>query len=807
MLETRVTIERSPETVWNYFTDAGNWRTWWDSGAKVAQWREGGRIEWEKGGASQIEAIVPGEMVRLRGAWMSTTFAFERTRKGHTVVSIEESAPRGGAFFRDGGEAHLAELQASLVKLKQAVERDTPKAQPAPQADGAVWPPVAAVLNLTGLGLGYAAMRRWMRWAIHLLITAGLVYVAFRANAAGMPTVWLVVFGLWLAWMVFDAGRVARRDAATPPGGAARRRWLRLALALLLVGVVAAGLYGYTLLGERAFAAGMTSYEGTDFHKAAQHFERVTTVYELTLSPNVAAADARIAECEQLMAAEDARQRGDYVEAVEAYQAYLDRYPESSLRSFVRDVSAETRFEWARHLREEGYYAAAIERYRTIMARYPRMDEAQPGAEAAASAAATYGEWAADLRSDGSYEQAVEKCQVVLDEFANTPAGEEMPAQAAGIYGAWADHLLEQGDYEAAVETYEIVLDEYPETPAGRRAAAQAAAAYAEWAAHLRRVGRHEEAVETYDTILETYPDTPSGGEARGRLVETYAEWAAALRDADEYEQAVETYQLIAEAYPNSEEAAQTTEEIRETHLAWASYLRDEGDYSDAIDTYDALLEGYGNAEISSTVAIEMGWTYNEWGQALRSEAVYRLAMTRFASAQSCTDDPDVVAAAEEGHQQALVDVSQDTGSDGRFVMGRAAEEVCEGQAASSPAIAMAADEVGKMRLEKPLFDLPSSIEADRPAIFHYVVCIEEGDTVLQRCAYSQGHTLVRQRRWWRLQVRRTDTAGVVAAQTFYGPVPDACPLARAFSSDVDYSSGGAPDTDEIRDWLQALLE
>ncbi|MDN5855670.1 MAG: hypothetical protein L0K86_23080 [Actinomycetia bacterium] len=56
----------------------------------------------------------------------------------------------------------------------------------------------AGLLNLTGLGLGYAYLGRWWRQALHIVITAGLVVIAFATGAAALPWVWVAVAIGWL---------------------------------------------------------------------------------------------------------------------------------------------------------------------------------------------------------------------------------------------------------------------------------------------------------------------------------------------------------------------------------------------------------------------------------------------------------------------------------------------------------------------------------------------------------------------------------------------------------------------------------
>ena len=336
-----------------------------------------------------------------------------------------------------------------------------------PQKDSTRWPPAVALLNLTGLGLGYLFMKRWVRWLIHLLLTVGLFTTAFLTNGARSPKLWVAVFCLWLLWMAFDGWRQARRLARAAPTGSSDRRWLPVAVAVLVLALEAVGLWGYTALGRRAFTQAMDAYRDGDCRTAIQRFHRVTTLYELTLSPNVAAADAGITECSLLVFAENARGKDEYAQAVDGYGTHLSLYPDSLLVVFSRESLAET-----------------------------------------------YGDWASALRQTKKYETAIEKYQVVLSDYPETPTGKKAAGLAAETYAQWAAQLWDEKEYDAAIEKHRVVLGEYPDTPSGKQAAALVAEIYADWAAHLREEGKYEEAIGKYAVILGEYGDTPSSAQA-----------------------------------------------------------------------------------------------------------------------------------------------------------------------------------------------------------------------------------------------------------------------------------------------------
>jgi uncharacterized protein YndB with AHSA1/START domain len=115
MLSATVTIERSPEVVWAYFTEPQNWERWWGGGMKSARWRRGGELVWALGGASQVLDITPGQRVVIRGSWMDTTWTFELAGPGETAVRVG-IVPKRGASFTDGGAAQLAEAVVSEAK-------------------------------------------------------------------------------------------------------------------------------------------------------------------------------------------------------------------------------------------------------------------------------------------------------------------------------------------------------------------------------------------------------------------------------------------------------------------------------------------------------------------------------------------------------------------------------------------------------------------------------------------------------------------------------------------------------------------
>src|SRR5262245_22700781 len=68
----------------------------------------------------------------------------------------------------------------------------------------------AALLNLTGLGLGYLYLRCWLRATACIVIVALMVVVAFTNDASSSPWLWRILLATWAVATAVDAWGVAR---------------------------------------------------------------------------------------------------------------------------------------------------------------------------------------------------------------------------------------------------------------------------------------------------------------------------------------------------------------------------------------------------------------------------------------------------------------------------------------------------------------------------------------------------------------------------------------------------------------------
>ncbi|XIE78339.1 hypothetical protein AB6O49_09620 [Streptomyces sp. SBR177] len=92
------------------------------------------------------------------------------------------------------------------------------------------WPGAvaAALLNLSGLGLGYVVLRQWVGAVVCWAATVALVVAVLPADPDGIPAGVLVAYGVFLVLAALDVLRRARRTPLAPgprPARASSCRW------------------------------------------------------------------------------------------------------------------------------------------------------------------------------------------------------------------------------------------------------------------------------------------------------------------------------------------------------------------------------------------------------------------------------------------------------------------------------------------------------------------------------------------------------------------------------------------------------
>lgn len=386
-------------------------------------------------------------------------------------------------------------------------------------------PLAAALLNLTGLGLGYSYLGRWWRQGLHLLITAGLVVIAFATGAAALPWLWIAVAVLWLGWMAADGWRIARGWFAAPAGP--RGHALPVAVALVAVAAVVTGYVLYGAAGRAAYADAADTRDRGDCTAALRGFGLVTSLYELTLSADVGRAEAGAAECTAFLAAEEAEGRGDFAEGVRLYRGFRDAHPDTPLAPFVDANLRRTYERWGTALRASGDWDEAVRVYRELL------DEVtgDPTLESAAreQLAATYAEEAAELRGQvptltgdaqvTAVRDAVDNLVLVQRDLGGTDAAATAAQGARDTYAAaaatWPGRFCEA----LPLLEYAVLLPD-AET-AGTATAARTDQPRALFECGLERytAASYPDAAVAFDALVATYPADPQVAQARANAI------------------------------------------------------------------------------------------------------------------------------------------------------------------------------------------------------------------------------------------------------------------------------------------------
>jgi tetratricopeptide (TPR) repeat protein len=619
------------------------------------------------------------------------------------------------------------------------------------------------LLNLTGLGLGYIYQKQWKRWGIHFAITIVVVLVAFLTNASRLPYLWLPLFGLWLCWMGFDGWRLGKEHSPEqslfPLNLPDKFGWLVFAVPAVLVILVGAGLAGYYFSGQSEYNKGIRAHRVADCESAIRHFKRVSSFYELTFNPWISLADQLRAECEVLFAGDQAHQDGQYKEAIQYYQDYLKIDSDTLLLSYTNGALPASYSGWAADLMDRKEYQDAIEKYLIILEEYPNSDTAEEITEPLAESYLLLSEqqWKSD-----KWEDAIASALISKQDFPGTQAAARAPEQISGIYIDWAEGLKEDGQYSQAVDNIHLVLDEYPDTQAAENVYDLAAEAYYGWAGQLQETSFFEDSIGKYEILLKDYSKAYSSTEIKTEIKSAYLAWGEQSRELNLYSRAIGVYQQFEDDYPQESRTANVPDLIIDTQLEWADHLLQDKQFNQAMEKYTQIKDS--------------------------------------------TDDPDLITIAEEGYQSALWDLSQDTGSDGKEIIDAAFKTACSGEPAESPAVGLEEDQPARARSCSSDLKLDQSLMPKYPGQFQYVVTKTEGNETIQSCPYQQGHTLIRQKQYWLITVRRTVTGNIYTTKKFYGSEPEKCLRTEWFSSSTKYKYGTKPSMAEVISWLEGLL-
>lgn len=337
----------------------------------------------------------------------------------------------------------------------------------------------AALANLTGLGLGYAYLRRPLRVVAAVVGTLVLLVIAFVTDAPNAPWLWRAVAAVWLGGQAVDGARIARSGPRPPRGAALLPIWGAGAAVTVLV----AGYLGYGAAERTTFATAVAAQARGDCATATPAFDAVTGRYRLTLADDVVDAAARRAECAAYTAASMAQDTGAVAAAEDALRAFRHDHRGSVLTPYVD------------------------ERLATIALR--RVDTAVTTLAGQTGAAR-----AATVRT------AIEELLSIRRDFADAPSAARVPQALQTVWAA-AERPFAQAQFCAVLPTLDYAVT-LPAAETGaivatarrHRPQAQLGCGLAEF-----RAGRFPQAADHMQDLLAAYPNNAGAAQARSVLI------------------------------------------------------------------------------------------------------------------------------------------------------------------------------------------------------------------------------------------------------------------------------------------------
>jgi outer membrane protein assembly factor BamD len=200
--------------------------------------------------------------------------------------------------------------------------------------------------------------------------------------------------------------------------------------------------------------------------------------------------------------------KGKYEAARDAMRKIVERHPDSTLAPRARFLVGETYY-------RDGEYEQAAKEFEGFMSLYPGL----PIADLAQyRLARSYFDNMPNLERDqGATSRAMAEFQKLLKQY---PESRYAPDAIAKIEACrlrlaqkelWiADYYVRQGNWQAAVQRYDVILKDYARTPAAPQALYQKADA-------LMRLDRADDARTALRRLVDEYPQTEWARRARLR--------------------------------------------------------------------------------------------------------------------------------------------------------------------------------------------------------------------------------------------------------------------------------------------------
>ncbi len=361
-----------------------------------------------------------------------------------------------------------------------------------------------AALNLTGLGLGYLALRNWRRWAVHFVGLWILIYAGSYAHASIQPMVWIVLFLLYFLWMAYDGWMQARKSLERIPNQLITNPWV---LPVLVLTVFIAEIIGFSIYrssAENVYYMGMAKYDLSNYPSAYSLFRSLTTTYELSLNPLVVVGNDKLVEINLLLTAENQRNSQEYETSINSYNYYIKSFPNSSKINEVNNNIAAIYREWGIALQGQTKYEEALQKYSIALERYPDVAVVRQFYEEMANLNL---QLARQQVEDEDYSAAIDTYKIILTKYSNSIVRVHVPDEIADAYVKLAQQYQSKGDFQNSAFNLQVVLNGYQTSAAFKQAQALLPEVLLDQGKMLRDQNHYLDALVNFDQIRKMTTD------------------------------------------------------------------------------------------------------------------------------------------------------------------------------------------------------------------------------------------------------------------------------------------------------------
>lgn len=412
------------------------------------------------------------------------------------------------------------------------------------------------------------------------------------------------------------------------------RRWLWVAVGLVILIMGFAAYMFYRAGAENEYAAGVAAQQRDDCRTAQTHYRQVLDTYRFSLTQSLTDAQTNDSECQVVLSTDDALTRHDYDTVIGSYDSYRQQYPGGHSLEQMRQRVAQAHLQAADLARAGTQFELALSHYSVLVQNFADLPQRD---QATKLVPATYMEWGLSLRHEGSFDKALEvykrmKGDLVAGmtsdqynrvradtflEWGNQQQEKRNFAGALNVYkmmqkeleGAeeaklahaasaaatdrWARAERTDGNFKSALEKYQALGKTYPDTIPAAGSKANAAETLLEWAKHEEQAGNSAAAQEKYGQLVEDFADTPSAAQAKPKVAGFLAAATQKLVSEKKFQQAIANYELLYKTYADSPEGAQAKTNAADTLVAWAESESNAKNYTHALELYERVTKDY----------------------------------------------------------------------------------------------------------------------------------------------------------------------------------------------------------------------